>query len=109
MDSVYNKRRYAIKIPISKIECIRIHRYIYERLPFLKTNEVTESLVQEKLLCVLKKLETKMYSTTQTRSISIYPTEAQAVFYLYRKYSSVEDPIIQTEFLTFYTSLDRKL
>lgn len=109
MATVYNSRQHPLKVNVNKADCVRIYQYIEQKIAYLNPRHITESLVREKLEGILNKLEKKIHSPTVTRSMTIRPTEAQAIFYIYQHYSQADDPIAQTEFLTFYATLDSKL
>lgn len=101
--------RKPIKLDITREECVFITRYLYEKAQLLQLDDLTELLVFDKLLEILKKLTTRIQSYTTIRKISISYTQAKAIKYVYEHHGCFDEPLLILEFMNVYTKIDRQL
>ena len=101
--------RKPIKINMSKQECKAVYEYLRSIVKLLCLNDLTELMVFEKILEVLKKLTIRMQSYTKVRCLSISYTQAKAICYLYCNHAGPKDHLINLEFIKVFMQIDKQL
>lgn len=98
-----------IKIKISKQECIMVYHYLEHKSKLLNIVDLTEMLLFEKILSILKKLKSRIQSYTSVRQISFSITEAHAVIFLYQHFSGPTDHLTNIEFVNVFSQLHKQV